>query len=281
MSDLNLIVRTKEGKIFSYQGHYCSAEHVIQTVGVRTLEKAAGEPINDDTRFDKIKGVCPYDAGIIVVDFKTKQVFDCQSGFDVHTELYMEKNDVPKDRQIVRETEHGVAYTDAPRVNEMIENGWNILVYSFAGHGIMTSVYHLERDLEEVGIKTTKPTAWWEWLNNHYLWAMMPRKEVYRENGKTKPYPVLTKEQRKVLRLFVEKAKPPSNREEVYSGEYVIMSFPANETAELKAIRQLEAKGYISHGLSGSVWTGKTVIRYSVEKEIMEIRKDRSDEIAD
>lgn len=61
-----------------------------------------------------------------------------------------------------------------------------------------------------------------------------------------------------------------SERENTYSGEYVIPEFPSRKNVEMRAIRQLDAKEYVDYGCSGSVYTGVTEIRFSVDKEIVE-----------
>lgn len=260
MSYVNLTVRFARGETKSYSGHYSSLSYLLQQRGLIGNIINIKTVLNKD--FEEIKGVYPEDSGLVVIDFKTKQIFDMHGGANPFQEIYSDKGLAPPGRKINHTTSCGAVYTNSPKVEALVESGWKIHLYE-QGHdfGILVGLTHFKADLEEVGIEPTKPKRWWEFLQKSYLWALIPSKESYIEKHCLNPFPILTREQEKLYDVLKKEAKLDEKSGKI-KGEIKFKRCPASETHSL--FRRLDAKCYATHSMSSSVKTNETTFWYTI-----------------
>lgn len=251
MSMLMLVVRNEKGNIKSAVKHYSTIASWMQDDGVEP-KKFAGMD------FVYSNAVYPVDAGIVVVDFKTKQIFDCQSGFGLFNEYYMKGEKIPKDRKIIKKIKGCSTVTNSPKMEKLVKSGWNVIDYRKGGYGFGLTLHWLQNDLKEAGIEVTDGEKWWDYFNRHYAWANIPFEGAYTpDHSRLLPFSGLTNKQSELLEILKKKADKDNN------GNYTI---PWKGYTDIDIVmRSLNSKYHInSRGGGGSVWENKMTYRYKI-----------------
>ena len=260
MSDLMLVVRSKRGTLKSYKVAYQFPAYWMQQGGIESSDfRKRVKELEQTGRAECGKAVYPYDAGIIVVDFKTRQIMSLQSGFDLFTEIYGLEKDIPKGRTVTEKDKDGHWFqTDSPPVEKMVESGWNLIDYR-GDYGYALELHWLRNDLEELGIEPTNDGQWWKYLSGHYWWSLIPIKKAYSETDGVlvNPFKGLTRKQE----AFMAELKDAS-----VDGKGVFKCSCEDWTSrEIERVMDaLRMKGLLQAGGGGGLLTGGWKYEYEI-----------------